>query len=111
MSLEKLTPYEQNAWQHSMDVLYAPARRKMIPSGVRKRVSGAASKVSDKVGELPGAETMRDIVENVFEGTLALTFQPALRSTRPDAIVKRYAKKHPRVKTLQHVRKLSLEGP
>jgi hypothetical protein len=81
----------------------------MIPSGVRTRVSDAASKVSDKVGELPGAEAMKDVVENAFEGSLALTFQPALRSTRPDSIVKRYAKRHPHVRTLQHVRELSLE--
>ncbi|NPC99114.1 EcsC family protein [Nocardioides sp. zg-DK7169] len=109
MSLEKLTPYERDAWQHSIDVLYAPTRLKVIPAGIRTRVSDAASKFSDVVADVPAAEAMKDVAENVFEGTLALTFQPALRSTRPDAIVKRYAKRHPDVRTLKHVRELSLE--
>lgn len=109
MGFEDMTPYEQAAWRESIKVLYAPPRRKVMPAKVRDRVAGAASKVSTKVGDLPGAESMKEMVEKVFEGTLALTFRPALRSSNPGATVKRYAKKHPHVTTHQHVRELSLE--
>lgn len=109
MGYDELTPYEQRAWQHSTGVLYAPARRKVIPAGVRTKVSETASKVTERVGDLPGKEVMKDSMEAVFEGALALTFQPALRSTRPEAIVKRYAKQHPHVATLGDVRHLSLQ--
>ncbi|WP_162252808.1 EcsC family protein [Knoellia sp. Soil729] len=61
------------------------------------------------MGDLPGVDSARETMEKVFEGTLALTFQPAMRSSRPDATAKRYAKKYPDVRTLADVRNLSLE--
>jgi EcsC protein family len=106
---EQMTPYEREAWRQSIKVLYAPARRKIIPANVRKGVSRAASTAFSKFSELPGAESAMEIAEKAFEGTLALTFQPALRSASTDAAIVRYAKKHPHVRTTQHVRELSLE--
>lgn len=110
MGYEDMTQYEQTAWNHCIQVLYAPTRRKMIPASVRDRASAAASRVSERVSEMPGADAVKEMIEAAFEGTLALTFQPALRSTRPEAIVERYAKKHQEVRTLAHVRDLSLEN-
>jgi hypothetical protein len=110
MGFEDMTRYEQAAWKHCIDVLHAPARRKVLPAAVRERVSGAAARVQDRIGDLPGADAAKDAVEKAFEGSLALTFQPALRSTRPEAIVTRYAKAHPAVRTLVQVRELPLEG-
>lgn len=109
MGYEDMTPYEQAAWRESRQVLFAPARRKVLPAKVRDRLSSAASNVSSKIGDLPGAEYAQEVVEKAFEGTLALTFQPALRSAGPAATVQRYAKNHPQVQTMQDVRDLSLE--
>ncbi len=109
MGFEDMTRYEQAAWKHCIDVLYAPARRKVIPAGVRDRVSGVAVRVQDRIGDLPGADAAKEAVERAFEGSLALTFQPALRSTRPEGIVRRFAKAHPDVRTLAHIRELPLE--
>lgn len=108
MGFEEMTPYEQSAWRHSLAVLH-DSQRRMLPPGIRERASSAASWGADKVGDLPGAESAREIVERVFEGTLALTFQPALRSTRWTSIVERFAKKHPEVHDFDQIRDLPLK--
>lgn len=104
-----MTRYEQKAWQESIKVLHAPERRKIVPAAVRSRVSSAASAVSTKAAELPGADTARTITEKAFEGSLALTFQPALRSASANATVAKYAKSNPDVTTLEDVRSLPLQ--
>ncbi len=109
MGFDEMTPYEQAAWQRAIHTVYASPRRKLIPAAIRNRGSDAASTVFDKVSGLPGAASMKEIVEKAFEGTLALTFQPAMRSARPEPMVKRYAKRHPHVRTLRDVQDLSLE--
>ncbi len=109
MGFEQMTPYEQAAWQQSLKVLYTPPRRTMMPDMLRNTVSGVTSRVSTRIGDLPAADLIKETVERAFQGTLALTFQPALRSTSPAGTVKRYAKKHPSVRTFKDVRELSLE--
>jgi hypothetical protein len=109
MGFEEMTPYEQAAWRQSLDVLNESPRRTVIPKKLRERASSTASWVAGKVSDLPGAESAKDVVERAFEGTLALTFQPALRSTRPASIVKRYAEKHPQTRTYEQIRALPLE--
>lgn len=109
MGFEDMTSYEQAAWRQSIKVLYAPARRKLVPARVRDSVSDVTSRISDKIGDMPGAEWAKEIVEKVFQGTLALTFQPALRSASPASTVKRYTREHPQVRTLKDIRALQLE--
>jgi len=109
MAFESMTSYEQAAWRQSIKVLYAAPRRRMVPAKVRDSVSSVTSRVADRVGDMPGAEWAKEIAEKAFEGTLALTFQPALRTVSPASTVKRYAKKHPQVRTFKDVRALSLE--
>ncbi|WP_344951696.1 EcsC family protein [Terrabacter ginsenosidimutans] len=110
MSFEAMTPYEQRAWQQSIGVLYAPSRRKLIPKKARDRISSLGSAVVDRLSDLPGADQVKEIAEKAFDGTLALTFQPAMRSARPDSILKRYAERHQEVCTFGDIRKLSLEA-
>ncbi|GAA1716642.1 hypothetical protein GCM10009745_76460 [Kribbella yunnanensis] len=109
MGFEDMPPYEQAAWKHSLAVLHESGSRVTVPKKLRERVSSAASWVGGKVVELPGADAARGIAERVFEGTLALTFQPALRSTRPGSIAKRYAKRHPQVVSYEQIRALPLK--
>lgn len=109
MGFADMSPYELKAWEASIKTLYAQPRRKIIPAKVRNGVSEAADKISTRAETLPGAEMTQEIVEKAFDGTLALTFQPALRSARPNAVVKRHSKKHPDVATLEDVRGLPLQ--
>lgn len=106
MGFDQMSPYDQDAWRRSIKVLYQSPGRKVIPAKVRSGVSEAADKILTKAETLPGAEMTKEIVEKAFDGTLALTFQPALRSAQPNAVVKRYAKKQPHVRTLDDVRAL-----
>nr|WP_238356562.1 EcsC family protein [Kribbella italica] len=105
-----MTPYERAAWQRSLDLLHESPRQTVVSRKVRERLSSTASWVAGKVGDLPGAESAREIVNRAFEGTLALTFQPALRSTRPASVVKRYAQKYPEIGTYEQIRELPLES-
>lgn len=109
MGFEDMTTYEQAAWRHSIGVLFAAPRRKVIPANVRDGAARVASKVSRRVGDLPGAEQSMETVERVFQGTLSLIFEPALRSSSPDATAKRYGKKHPEVRTFGDIQALPLE--
>ena len=77
MGFEQMTPYEQQAWRQSIKVLFAPPRRKIIPAQARQWASSAAASASSRLSDLPGAESAVEIAEKAFEGTLALTFQPA----------------------------------
>lgn len=82
-----------------------------LPMRARESARRGFTKAKDWAGELPGAEQVGDVVERVFDGTLALTFQPALRSTRPEHTVKRFARRHPTVRSLDDIRKLELRDP
>lgn len=108
VGFEQMTPYEQRAWRQSIDLLYEAPRRR-VPASVRTRVSGVTTKAAEKLGDMPGAESAKEIVEKAFEGTLALTFQPAMRSASSDAAVKKFAAKYPHVSTAEDLRLLSLE--
>ncbi|MEU0090027.1 EcsC family protein [Kribbella sp. NPDC006257] len=109
MGFEEMTSYDQAAWRQSLKVLHEAPRQTLVPKKLRERASSAASWVAGRASELPGAESAREIVERAFEGTLALTFQPALRSTRPGSIVKRYSKNNPDLETYEQIRALPLE--
>ncbi len=109
MSFEDMTPYEQAAWRQCVKSLYGQPGRSLVPGFVRSGVSGVSSMITSTVGVVPGADLARDVIERSFEGTLALTFQPALRSASPESTVKYAAKTHSHVTTYQDVRRLSLE--
>jgi hypothetical protein len=48
-------------------------------------------------------------MEKAFDGGMALTFRPALRTGRPESVVRRVSKRHPSVENLRDLRGLSLE--
>ena len=49
------------------------------------------------------------VLEKAFDGGVTLTFRPALRSVRPDSVLRRVSSRHPSVKHLSDLRRLSLE--
>lgn len=108
MSFDDMTIYEQAAWRQSIQVIYTPGRA-LVPSKYRDDVARWTSKAGDKIKTLPGMESTGQIVEKAFNGTLALVFQPAMRSASPDRTVKLYAKKYPQVRTYDDVRTLPLQ--
>ena len=108
MALDDMSAYEHTAWEHSLDVLYAPTGGRFLPMRARESARHAVTRTKDWVGELPGAEQLRDIVERVLDGSLELTFQPALRSVRPERTVRRFARRHPSVKSMDDIRGLEL---
>lgn len=107
MGLESMSSYDRHAWEHSIKLLHTPGRR-LVPAKVRERFSRSVDQAKDWAGDLPGADQAGDIVERMFEGTLALTFQPALRSVGVDHTVRRFARRHPEVRVLEDVRSLTL---
>jgi hypothetical protein len=106
MGLDAMSSYDRNAWERSIKILSAPPRRKILPEEIRARARRAGNRAKAWGSELPGAEQFGEIVERVFEGTLALTFQPALRSVTSDRLLGRYARKHPDVQEFDDIRRL-----
>jgi hypothetical protein len=106
VGLDAMSSYDRSAWERSIKILYAPPRRKVLPAEVRARLGRAGAKTKEWGSELPGADQVGEIVERAFDGTLALTFQPALRSVDPDRLLRRYARKHPAVQDIDDIRLL-----
>lgn len=106
MGLDAMSSYDRNAWERSIKILSAPPRRKILPEQIRARAVQAGNRAKAWGSELPGAEQFGEIVERALEGTLALTFQPALRSVSSDRLLGRYARKHPDVQEFDDIRRL-----
>lgn len=74
-----MSAYERRAWDQSLKRLHAPPYKAPVPRKVRE----VASRTTDNAGQfaeahLPAA-TVKGIVEKTLNGTLELTFNPALR--------------------------------
>jgi hypothetical protein len=54
-------------------------------------------------------DTAYELLEKAFEGTLAITFQPALRSARTDAVVRHHRKSNPEIDSFRDVVGLPLQ--
>ena len=109
MGLEQMSEYEQQAWKQSLDVIYHRQRRtNLLPAGMREAAGRAVDVAKDRLPRVPGWESAAHLVEGVFEGTLTLTFEPALRSVGEAKVVSRYRKRHPDVRSLDDVRGLGL---
>ena len=106
MGHDEMSEYDRKAWEGSIKTLYAPPRRKVIPEAMRARVRRTANNAKDWGSALPGADQVGDIVERAFDGTLALTFQPALRSVDSDRVLRRYAKRHHELEDFDDIRRL-----
>lgn len=109
-SIDAMTPYERAAWERAIAYLHKPEEKRFLPAGARRGISRGADKLSGRLADLPGGAQAREVVTKVFEGTLTLTFLPALRSARPDAVIRRCARTCPDVASLEDVRRLPLEA-
>ncbi len=104
-----MSAYERRAWDQSLKRLHAPPYKAPVPRKVRE----VASRTTDNAAQfaeahLPAA-TVKGIVEKTLNGTLELTFNPALRSASVQSALRGYQKKHGNVFSLEDLKKLDLE--
>jgi EcsC protein family len=104
-----MSAYERRAWDQSLKRLHAPPYKAPVP----RKVLEVASRTTDNAAQfaeahLPAA-TVKGIVEKTLNGTLELTFNPALRSASVQSALRGYQKKHGNVFSLEDLKKLDLE--
>ena len=109
MGFEEMSPYDQAAWDACLKAVYDSRGRRLVPPRVRELTGKAGQIVSAGYEKLPGHEQADWVMEQAFDGGLALTFRPALRSVRPDSVVRRVSSRHPSVENLSDLRGLSLK--
>ena len=109
MGFEEMNPYDQAAWDACLKAVYDSRGRRLVPPRVRELTGKAGQIVSAGYEKLPGHEQADWVMEQAFDGGLALTFRPALRSVRPDSVVRRVSSRHPSVENLSDLRGLSLK--
>lgn len=108
-SIECLSAYERRAWDQSLKRLHEPPYKAPVPSKVRafaRTTTDNAAHFAD--AHLPAA-TVKGIMEKTLNGTLELTFNPALRSASVQSALRGYQKKHEGVFDLEDLKKLDLE--
>jgi hypothetical protein len=108
-SSERMSAYERRAWDQCLERLHEPPFKAAVPRKVRE----LASRTTDNVvqfadAHLPAA-TVKSIVEKTLNGTLELTFNPALRSASVEGALRGYQKKHGDVLSLEDLQKLDLQ--
>ncbi|GAB3116568.1 hypothetical protein GCM10027055_26240 [Janibacter alkaliphilus] len=108
MGIQEMSAYDQAAWQASMDAVYKSRTKRRVPAQAREfaeRVSQAASSGYDA---MPMRDQAEWVMEKAFDGAMAVTFRPALRSVRPTAMINRAQERHPEIGELSDPRSLSL---
>ncbi len=107
--MEGMSAYERRAWERSLDRLYESPIKAPIPRKVRDLASRTADSASRFTDERLPAATMKSIVEKTLNGTLELTFNPALRSANAQKALEGYRSRHEDVHDLEDLKKLDLE--
>jgi EcsC protein family len=108
-SIEAMSAYERRAWDQSLKRLHEPPYRAPVPRKVRelaKRTTDKAARFAD--AHLPAA-TVKAIVDKTLNGTLELTFKPALRSANAQSALRGYQTRHESVFGLEDLKKLDLQ--
>lgn len=113
---ESMSPYERRAWDQSLRRLQEPPHKRLLPNRVREVSRAVTDKAADyaaKAGDVFDAHlpvaTVKEIVDKVMDGTLELTFNPALRSASAKGALRGYQKRYPHVETLSDLKELDLE--
>jgi hypothetical protein len=109
MGFDDMSAYDRTAWDACMKAVYDSRVRRLVPPRVRELTGKVGQVVSAGYEKVPGHEQADWVLEKAFDGGMALTFRPALRSVRPDSVVRRMSSRHPSVENLSDLRGLSLE--
>lgn len=103
-----MSAYETRAMEQSLKRLHAAPRRLPVPDKARELASNAAGKVSSFADEHLPMPTVKSIVEKAMNGTLDLTFNPALRSASIDGAVRALQKTRTHVVGTEDFKSLDL---
>lgn len=109
MEFDEMSAYDRAAWDACLKAVYDSRVRRLVAPRVRELTGKARKVVSAGYEKVPGHEQADWVLEKAFDGGMALTFRPALRTVRPDSVVRRVSTRHPSVKKLSDLRGLSLE--
>ncbi|KRA37912.1 hypothetical protein ASD81_04300 [Nocardioides sp. Root614] len=101
--------YDRAAWDACMKTAYEARERRLVPARVRAVAGKVGDSVSSTYQKLPIHDQANWVLEKAFDGALAVTFRPALRTVKPESVVRRVAKRHPSVQVLSDIRSLNLE--
>jgi hypothetical protein len=104
-----MSAYDRTAWDACLKAVYGSRVRRLVPPRVRELTGKASKAVAAGYEKMPGHEQADWVLEKAFDGGMALTFRPALRTVRPDSVVRRVSRRHPTVSDLSDLRGLSLE--
>ncbi|GAB4010706.1 EcsC family protein [Nocardioides ultimimeridianus] len=108
MDIVDLSDYDRAAWAACMDAVYASGGRRLVPARMRELGGRAGQAVTAGYEKLPLHDHADRLLEKAFDGAMAVTFRPALRSVSSTSMVKRAAKRHPEVVELKDLRELLL---
>jgi len=109
MGLDEMSAYDRTAWDACLKAVYDSRTQRLVPSRVRQLTGKAGKAITAGYEKMPGRDQADWVMEKAFDGGMALTFRPALRTVRPEAVVRRVSKRHPSVEKLSDLRGLSLE--
>jgi EcsC protein family len=109
MGFDEMSAYDRTAWDACLKAVYDSRAHHLVPSRVRELTGKAGQAIAAGYEKVPGREHADWIIEKAFDGGMALTFRPALRTVRPESVVRRVSKRHPSVEKVSDLRGLSLE--
>jgi hypothetical protein len=109
MGFDEMSAYDRTAWDACLKAVYDSRTQRLVPSRVRELAGKASKAIAAGYEKAPGREQAGWVMEKAFDGGMALTFRPALRTVRPESVVRRVSKRHPSVENLSDLRGLSLE--
>jgi len=109
MGFDEMSTYDRTAWDACLKAAYDSRAQRLVPSRVRELTGKVGKAIAAGYEKMPGREQADWVMEKAFDGGMALTFRPALRTVRPEAVVRRVSKRHPSVEDLSDLRGLSLE--
>lgn len=109
MYIDELSAYDRSAWDTCMDTVYESKSRRLVPASVRELGSKVNRTLASGYENLPFHDQADWVLEKAFDGAIAVTFRPALRSVKPATTVKRAVKRHPDIVELTDLRSLDLK--
>jgi hypothetical protein len=109
MGFDEMSAYDHRAWDACLKAVYDSRAQRLVPHRVRDLTGKAGNAIAAGYEKAPGHEEAGWVMEKAFDGGMALTFRPALRTVRPESVVRRVSKRHPSVEKVSDLRGLSLE--
>lgn len=100
MGTDEMNAYDRAAWDACMKTAYEARERRLMPARVRSIAGKVGDAASAGYEKLPIHEQADWVLEKAFDGALAVTFRPALRTVKPETVAWRVAKVHESVQKL-----------